>query len=71
MMLGVPSLSPIQKITAALHMLAYGVAADATDEYCRIGESTAMEAMKMFVRCICSCFQKEYLRLATREDYHK
>ena len=44
-------LSSIQKCTAALRMLAYGVSADATDEYCRIGESTAMESMKRFCHC--------------------
>ena len=37
------SLSPLQKCTAALRMLAYGVAADAVDEYLRIGESTPRE----------------------------
>ncbi|XP_020242891.1 uncharacterized protein LOC109821108 [Asparagus officinalis] len=36
-------LTPIQKCTAALRMLASGVAADACDEYVKIGESTAVE----------------------------
>ncbi|KAK9993908.1 hypothetical protein SO802_023611 [Lithocarpus litseifolius] len=36
-------LSSLQKITTALRMLAYGVAADFMDEYVRIGESTAIE----------------------------
>uniref|UniRef100_A0A0D3ADM6 Myb-like domain-containing protein n=1 Tax=Brassica oleracea var. oleracea TaxID=109376 RepID=A0A0D3ADM6_BRAOL len=35
-------LSPLQKCTAALHMLAYGCAADAVDEYLRLGESTSL-----------------------------
>jgi hypothetical protein len=42
---GVFSLSSIQKCTAALRILAYGIAADAIDEYCRLGESTAMETV--------------------------
>jgi hypothetical protein len=44
--LGRLGLSSLQKCTAALQMLAYGVPADACDEYCRLGESTTLEAMK-------------------------
>lgn len=54
---GALGLSPHQKCTAALRMLAYGVAADNTDEYCRIAESTAMEALKRFVFAIRQIFQ--------------
>ena len=36
----------LQKCTAAIRMLAYGVPADACDEYVRLGESTVVEAMK-------------------------
>ena len=36
---GILGLSSLQKITAAFHMLAYGVAADAMDDYVRIGLS--------------------------------
>ena len=45
-------LSSFQKMTAALRMLAYGVAADFTDEYVRIGESTAIKSLKKFVEAI-------------------
>uniref|UniRef100_A0A0A9GKA0 Uncharacterized protein n=1 Tax=Arundo donax TaxID=35708 RepID=A0A0A9GKA0_ARUDO len=38
-------LSCLQKVVAAFRMLAYGVAADATDDYIRIGESTAPESL--------------------------
>ncbi|XP_022869500.1 uncharacterized protein LOC111388910 [Olea europaea var. sylvestris] len=44
------SLSSLQKITASLRMLSYGVAADFIDEYIRIGESTAIESLKRFVK---------------------
>ena len=44
--LGQPGLSNLQKCIAALYMLAYGSPADATNEYVRLGESTALEAMK-------------------------
>ena len=49
-------LSSLQKCTAAICMLAYGVAADACDEYCKLGESTAQECMTRFVVAIRGCF---------------
>ena len=39
-------LSPLQKMTAVLRMLAYGVAANFMDEYVRIAETTADDAEK-------------------------
>ena len=33
-------------------MLAYGVAADAVDDYVRIAESTSIESLKKFVQAI-------------------
>jgi hypothetical protein len=42
---GVRGLSCFQKVTAAMRMLTYGIPADATDEYIRIGESTALESL--------------------------
>ena len=61
-------LSPLQKITAAFRMLAYGVPADATDEYVKIGESTAIESMKKFCRAIVEVFSEQYLRSPTTND---
>jgi hypothetical protein len=49
-------------------MLAYGVPADACDEYYRLGESTAMEAMKCWVVVIRGCFEVQYLRQPSRAD---
>ncbi|XP_057425964.1 uncharacterized protein LOC130719355 [Lotus japonicus] len=46
---GRQGLSPLQKCTAAIRMLAYGSPADSVDEYVRIGESTAIECLKNFV----------------------
>ncbi|QHO39298.1 ATP-dependent zinc metalloprotease FTSH 12 [Arachis hypogaea] len=46
-------LSPLQKCTAAIRMLAYGVAADAVDDYVRIGESTTIELSNPeFIYCV-------------------
>uniref|UniRef100_A0A0D3DDG5 Uncharacterized protein n=1 Tax=Brassica oleracea var. oleracea TaxID=109376 RepID=A0A0D3DDG5_BRAOL len=50
-------ISPLQKCTAALRMLAYGCAADAIDEYLRLGESTTLSY--------------EYLRRPTPEDLQR
>jgi hypothetical protein len=61
----------LQKCTAACRMLAYGCLADACDEYCRIGESTALEAMRWWVVAIRACFETEYLCQSTREDLQK
>jgi hypothetical protein len=55
-------LSSLQKVTAALRMLTYGMAADATDDYIHIGESTAIESLRRFVTAIVQVFGDEYLR---------
>ncbi|WOH02642.1 hypothetical protein DCAR_0522031 [Daucus carota subsp. sativus] len=59
---GVLGLSSLQKITAALRIIAYGVPADAIDDYIRIGESTAIESLKKFVTAIVQIFGEQYLR---------
>ena len=61
-------LSSLQKIIAALRMIAYGVAADFMDEYVWIGESTAIESLKKFVKVVVDIFSKEYLRSLNNED---
>ena len=62
------SLSSLQKMTAALRILAYRVAADSTDEYVRIGESIAVESLKKFVKAVVNIFSKEYLRSPNSND---
>jgi len=61
-------LSPLQKCTAAMHMLAYGTPADALDEYLKIGKCTALECLDKFARGVIEVFGGEYLRRPTRED---
>ncbi|KAL9667178.1 hypothetical protein QQ045_001527 [Rhodiola kirilowii] len=65
---GVRGLSPLQKITAAIRMLAYGTAADAVNDYIRIGESTTIESLRRFVRAIVEIFGCEYMRRPNNED---
>lgn len=40
----------VQRITAVMRMMAYGVAADTVGEYCRLSSSSEMESMKEFTR---------------------
>ena len=61
-------LSSLQKITAALMMLAYEVTADFMDEYVWIGESTAIKSLKKFVKTMVDIFFNEYLRSPNNED---
>ena len=66
--LGIFGLSSLQKITAAMRMLAYGIAADSVDDYVRIGESTAIESLKGFVKAVVAVFSDEYLKSPNDHD---
>ncbi|XP_020964013.1 uncharacterized protein LOC107611651 [Arachis ipaensis] len=64
-------LSPLQKCTAAIQMLAYGVAADAVDDYVRIGESTTIECLEKFVEGVILVFEDEYLLKSNPNDVRR
>ena len=49
-------------------MLAYGLPADATDEYIKIGESTTIESLKRFCRAVVEVFAERYLRSPNAND---
>ncbi|XP_062103112.1 uncharacterized protein LOC133814131 [Humulus lupulus] len=66
--LGKLGLSGLQKVTVVFRMLAYGVPADATDEYIKIGESTALESLKRFYRVVVAVFGARYLRSPNADD---
>ncbi|XP_062103095.1 uncharacterized protein LOC133814111 [Humulus lupulus] len=51
----------LQKVTVVFRMLAYGVPADATDEYIKIGESTTIESLKRFFRAVVKVFGARFL----------
>ena len=55
-------------MTAALRMLAYGMAADSLDEYVRIGETTTIECVKRFCQGVVEIFWPEYLRSPNAAD---
>ncbi|XP_020266343.1 uncharacterized protein LOC109841816 [Asparagus officinalis] len=52
-----------ENVDPVFRMLAYGLPADATDEYIKIGESTAIESLKRFCRAVVEVFAEQYLRL--------
>jgi hypothetical protein len=58
----------MQKVLASIRILAYGLPADAIDEYVRIGESTARQALDHFCRAIIACFGERYLRAPNVAD---
>ncbi|OEL38635.1 hypothetical protein BAE44_0000346 [Dichanthelium oligosanthes] len=64
-------LSPLQKGTAAIRMLARGSPADAVDEYVQIGASTAMECLERFAEGVIDKFGGEYLRGPTSVDMQR
>ncbi|XP_015965268.1 uncharacterized protein LOC107488999 [Arachis duranensis] len=64
-------LSPLQKCTVAIRMLAYGVVADAVDDYVRIGENTTIECLKKFVTGVILVFEEEYLRKSNPNDVRR
>ncbi|XP_047321206.1 uncharacterized protein LOC124925280 [Impatiens glandulifera] len=66
-------LSSLQKITATLQMLSYGITTDFIDEYIRIGETTVIKSLRCFVQSIIDIFGPVYLRKLKRilQDYLK
>ncbi|CAL5086323.1 unnamed protein product [Urochloa decumbens] len=64
-------LSPLQKCTAAIRMLARGSPADAVDGCVQIGESTAMECLERFAEGVIDKFGGQYLRCPTSVDMQR
>uniref|UniRef100_A0A0D3BKC1 DDE Tnp4 domain-containing protein n=1 Tax=Brassica oleracea var. oleracea TaxID=109376 RepID=A0A0D3BKC1_BRAOL len=69
--LGRLSLSPLQKCTAAIRVLAYGIAPDAVDEYNRLSSTTTRSCVEHFVEGIIYLFGDEYLRRPTPADLRR
>ena len=64
-------LSPLQKFTAVIRLLAYGSAAETIDEYLRLGESMGLSCLHNFTEGIIQLFGDEYLRKPTPEDLQR
>ncbi|XP_057804051.1 uncharacterized protein LOC131019521 [Salvia miltiorrhiza] len=61
-------MSPIQKCTAAMRVLAYDTSADLHDEYLRMSAQVIRKSVIKFVEGVISNFGAEYLRKPTEED---
>jgi hypothetical protein len=48
-------------------MIAYGVPADAMDDYVRMSESTALQCLKKIVVAVVEVFGPKYLKLANKQ----
>lgn len=66
-----PGIHPLQKIVAAMRMMAYGVAGDAVDEYVRMSAPSALRCLKEFTAAVVEVFESEYLRSPTAEDMQR
>ena len=69
--LGRLGVHPLQRITAALRMMAYGISSDAVDEYCWLLGSSAMISLKEFTKAVVEDFGPEYLRSPTEKDLQR
>jgi hypothetical protein len=58
----------VQKVTAALRMLAYGGSADRLDECFRMGKTTILESLVHFTRTMVDLYGQSYLRPPNAED---
>jgi hypothetical protein len=60
--------TPYQKISAAMRILAYGIATDYTDEYLQVGEDTSIKYVRLFAKTMIRVFGEKYLRAPNEED---
>jgi hypothetical protein len=65
---GRAGLTALQKCTASLRQLAYGMAADTIDEYLKLGKTTALECLEYYCSDIIECFGDKFLRRHTVAD---
>lgn len=68
---GKPGIRPLQRVTAALQMLANGIAADALDEYLEMSEDSVLLSLKEFCKHIVQLFKNEYLRAPSRQHLRR
>ncbi|XP_071681836.1 uncharacterized protein [Lolium perenne] len=60
--------SPFQKISAAMRVIAYGIPADYTDEYLRIGVQITTDCVHMFAKMVIKLYGETYLRAPDEQD---
>ncbi|KAJ9552394.1 hypothetical protein OSB04_016439 [Centaurea solstitialis] len=59
---GVKGFSLLQKCVSAIRQLAYGSAADASDEYLRMSETTSRDCLENICQGIIHLYRRQYLR---------
>jgi len=64
-------ISPLAKCTTTMRMLTYGVAADAVDEYIKIGGTTSFECLRRLCKGIIRLYEQVYLRAPTQDDLQR
>ncbi|XP_057446187.1 uncharacterized protein LOC130738259, partial [Lotus japonicus] len=64
-------ISPLAKCTTIMRMLAYGVAADAVDEYIKIEGTTTLECLRRICKGIIRLYEQLYLRAPTQDDLQR
>ncbi|XP_071683363.1 uncharacterized protein [Lolium perenne] len=65
---GLMGFSVHQKISAVMHIFAYGIPADYADEYLRIGEDKTLESVRRFCKVMMRVYGPIYLRDPNAED---
>ncbi|KAJ9552718.1 hypothetical protein OSB04_016763 [Centaurea solstitialis] len=68
---GVKGFSALQKCTSAIRQLAYRSAADASDEYLRMSETTSRDCLENFCKGIIYLYMRQYLRKPTASDIQR
>jgi hypothetical protein len=68
---GRDGLSPLQKCTATIRMLAYGTSADQLDEVLKIAASTCLDILGKFAEGVIEKFGEEYLRPPRSDELEK
>jgi hypothetical protein len=63
--------SALQKVSAAIRMLATGIASDMQDDHFRMGESTGLECLQLFCAAIDKMYGEEALRAPTVDDLNR
>jgi hypothetical protein len=60
--------STLQKVTAAIRLMAYGIPADLVDDHLAMAESTTIYCLRWFAWAIIKCFGVQYLRAPNAQD---
>jgi hypothetical protein len=58
---------PVQKKSATMRVIAYGILADNTDEYLRMGEDTMLKCVQVFAKIMVRVFGPKYLQAPNEE----